>query len=113
MKLRASAIDATSFQYEFFLARMTQSADNISYPGELSSGHPHLFGTQLSIEPFPGWSLGVNRLLQYGGGSGLPDSASFLLRDFFKPSGLAQTQGKQQASYVSRFGVRLTNNLSF
>jgi glucose/arabinose dehydrogenase len=45
-------------------------------------------------------------LLQYGGGGGLPDSASFLLRDFFKPSGLSQTQGKQQASYISRFGVR-------
>ncbi len=30
---------------------------------------------QLSIEPFPGWSLGINRLLEFGGGSGLPDSA--------------------------------------
>ncbi len=58
---------------------------------------------QLSLEPFPGWSVGVNRLLEYGGGSGLPDSANFLLHDFFKPSGLSQTQGNQQASYVSRF----------
>jgi hypothetical protein len=89
------------FQYEFFLARMSRAP--ILYNGQESSGNPHLFGTQLSIEPFPGWSLGVNRLLQYGGGSGLPDSASFLLRDFFKPSGLSQLQGKQQASYVTRF----------
>ena len=29
--------------------------------------------------------------------------AVFWLRDFFKPSGLSQTQGNQQASYVSRF----------
>jgi hypothetical protein len=58
---------------------------------------------QLSIEPFPGWSLGFNRNLEYGGGSGLPSSSRFLLRDFFKPSGLSQTQGNQQASYVSRF----------
>jgi Capsule assembly protein Wzi len=100
------------FQYEFFLARMSQTGgnsgnsltgDNILYNGIASRGNPHLFGTQLSIEPLPGWSLGVNRLLQYGGGSGLPDSARFLLRDFFKPSGLSQTQGNQQASYVSRF----------
>jgi hypothetical protein len=97
------------FQYEFFLARMAQarqpgqSGDNISYNGRGSVGNPLIFGTQLSIEPFPGWSLGLNRLLQYGGGSGLPDSAKFLLRDFFKPSGLSQTQGNQQASYVSRF----------
>jgi hypothetical protein len=100
------------FQYEFYLARMSQTGsnsgdslpgDNILYEDKASRGNPYLFVTQLSIEPFPGWSLGVNRLLQYGGGSNLPDSASFLLRDFFKPSGLSQTQGNQQASYVSRF----------
>jgi hypothetical protein len=97
------------FQYEFFLAQMEQKGkpgqvgNNILYNGHGSVGNPRLFGTQLSIEPFPGWSLGFNRLLQYGGGSGLPSSARFLARDFFKPSGLSQTQGNQQASYVSRF----------
>jgi hypothetical protein len=91
------------FQYELFLTRLSQSDNNILYNGVLSSGSPRLFGVQLSIEPFSGWSLGVNRLLEYGGGSGLPDSAHFLLRDFFKSSGLSQTQGNQQASYISRF----------
>jgi hypothetical protein len=97
------------FQYEFFLERMSQTdkdsppGNNILFNGIASRGNPRLFGTQLSIEPFPGWSLGVSRLLQYGGGSGLPESASFLLRDFYKPSGLSQTQGNQQASYISRF----------
>jgi Capsule assembly protein Wzi len=97
------------FQYEFFLAQMEQAGkpgqvgDNILYNGHGSVGNPRLFGTQLSIEPFPGWSFGFNRLLQYGGGSGLPSSASFLARDFFVPSGLSQTQGNQQASFVSRF----------
>jgi hypothetical protein len=91
------------FQYEFFLTRLSQSDNNILYNGVLSSGSPRLFGVQLSIEPFSGWSLGANRLLEYGGGSGLPDSAHFLLRDFFKSSGLSQTQGNQQASYISRF----------
>jgi hypothetical protein len=90
------------FQYELFAARMSHS-DRILYQGVESSGYPRLFGAQFSIEPFSGWSLGVNRLLQYGGGAGLPDNVQFLLRDFFKPSGLAQTQGNQQASYVSRF----------
>jgi hypothetical protein len=92
------------FQYEFFLEKMQQTGgdsvpgNNILYDDVASHGTPHLFGAQFSIEPFPGWSFGVNRLLQYGGGSGLPDSGSFLLRDFFKPSGLSQTQGNQQAS---------------
>jgi hypothetical protein len=97
------------FQYEFALLKMDQTGsgnppgDNINYLGVLSRGNPNIFTAQFSIEPFPGWSLGVNRLLQYGGGSGLPDSASFLLRDFFEPAGQSQTQGNQQASYVSRF----------
>jgi hypothetical protein len=99
-------------QYEFFMAKMSQTGshsgdslpgDNILYDGVASRGNPRLFATQWSIEPFPGWSIGFNRLLQYGGAPDLPDSATFLLRDFFKPSGLSQTQGNQQASYVSRF----------
>lgn len=89
------------FQYEFFLAQMSRAP--ILYNGVRATGNPRLFGMQLSIEPFPGWSLGVNRLLQYGGGAGLPGSASTLVRNFFSPSGTAQTQGNQQASYVSRF----------
>lgn len=93
------------FQYEFFLARMS-SSDRILGQGqgttEEGRGNPKLFGAQFSVEPFSGWSLGVNRQLQYGG-AGLPDSASFLARDFFKPGGASQTQGNQEASYVSRF----------
>ena len=89
------------FQYEAFLTELSNAP--ILYNGVLAHGNPRLFGVQLSIEPFPGWSLGVNRLLEYGGGAGLPGSAGFLVRDFFKPSGLSQTQGNQQASYVSRF----------
>ena len=100
------------FQYELFLGQLQQTSSNsgnslpgynIDYNGVLSRGNPRLFGTQLSIEPFPGWSLGVNRLVEYGGGSGLPDSASFLAHGFFNPSGKFQTQANQQASYVSRF----------
>jgi hypothetical protein len=88
------------FQYEFFWAKM--SSNHILYNGVQAFGDPNLFGVQFSIEPFPGWSVGVNRMLQYGGGDGLPSTAHFLLTDFFKPSGQSQTQGNQQASYVSR-----------
>jgi hypothetical protein len=100
------------FQYELMVGRLTQTGSNVGeslpgnnivYEGVSSRGNPNLLSMQLSIEPFSGWSLGINRNLEYGGGSGLPNSASFLLRDFFKPSGLSQTQGNQQASYVSRF----------
>jgi Capsule assembly protein Wzi len=92
------------FQYELFWGLMSES-DHILGGGqgttEQSRGTPKLFGMQLSIEPFSGWSLGANRTLQYGGG-GLPDSLHFLLKDFFRPAGESQTQGNQQASYISR-----------
>jgi hypothetical protein len=98
-------LSGLGFQYELFLARMS-SSDHILGGGQGTSiekrGTPKLFGAQFSIEPFSGWSLGVNRQLQYGG-AGLPDSASFLARDFFKPGGQSQTQGNQEASYISRF----------
>ncbi len=92
------------FQYEMFWAVMS-SSDNILGGGqgttEVSRGNPKLFGLQLSIEPFSGWSLGANRTLQYGGG-GLPSDLQFLLKDFFRPAGESQTMGNQQASYISR-----------
>ena len=90
------------FQYELFWTRLSTS-DHILYLGHESSGKPDLLGVQLSIEPFSGWSFGVNRNLQYGGGKGMPDSFNFLVKDFFKPSGAVQVEGNQQASYVSRF----------
>jgi hypothetical protein len=93
------------FQYELFWAQMARS-DHILGGGQgttvQSSGNPKLFGAQFSIEPFSGWSIGVNRQLQYGGG-GLPDSFHTLARNFFVPGGQSQTQGNQEASYVSRF----------
>lgn len=93
------------FQYEFFLAQMSRS-DHILGGGQgttrQSSGNPKLFGAAFSVEPFSGWSLGVNRQLQYGGG-GLPDSPATLARNFFVPGGKAQTEGNQEASYVTRF----------
>jgi len=93
------------FQYELFWAQMARS-DHILGGGQgttvQSSGNPKLFGAQFSIEPFSGWSIGVNRQLQYGGG-GLPDSFHTLARNFFVPGGQSQTQGNQEASYISRF----------
>jgi hypothetical protein len=91
------------FQYEFFLSRL--SSQQIIYNRNSAVGKPNLFGAQFSIEPFSGWSLGVNRLLEYGGGAGLPSSFHFLARDFLEPSGTSQNQGNQQASYISRFIV--------
>jgi hypothetical protein len=89
------------FQYEILWTRI--SPNRILNNGVQALGNPNYFGTQFSIEPWSGWSIGFNRVLEYGGGNALPSDFRFLMRDFFKPSGLSQEQGNQEASYVSRF----------
>jgi hypothetical protein len=70
--------------YEFFEARMSRS-DHILYQGKLVSGSPRLGGIQLTMEPAVGWSLGLNRLVQFGGGP-RPSGFSELVQAFVNPS---------------------------
>jgi Capsule assembly protein Wzi len=94
-------LTSLGLQYEIIWTRL--STNLIDYNDMVVPGKPNLFGVQLSVEPMSGWSIGANRLLEYGGGNGLPSDFRFLLRDFFRPSGQSQLQGNQQASYISRF----------
>jgi hypothetical protein len=89
--------------YEAFVARMAKS-DNIVFQKGFTSGHPRIAGISLSMEPASGWALGVNRILQYGGGA-RPGSLHDLMRAFFNPSGADNNVqfGNQQASITSRF----------
>ena len=98
------------FQYEAFLASMSNS-DKIEFGGNPVSGRPRLAGVHFSMEPASGWSLGVNRLLQYGGGP-RPGSFKDLLRAFFNPArydnvnpnlSIDQQFGNQVASITSAF----------
>jgi len=96
------------FRYEVFLAEMSDSA-NIAYQGGLISGNPRLAGVHLSIQPIRGWSIGVNRILQYGGGD-RPDSLRDLLDAFVNPAdydnaapGSDEEFGNQAASFTSTF----------
>ena len=103
-----------NIHYEAFVAQMS-SSDHIAFQGGLISGRPLLAGVHLSIEPFPGWSFGVNRLLQFGGGE-RPHSITDLFNAFAKPStDNASTGsdpnaefGNQAASFTSRFLVPAT-----
>jgi len=98
-------------QYELFFARMSNS-NHIEFNGHLTSGHPELAGLHLAIEPVNGWSLGLNRLLQFGGGGRGDPSISEIFKGFFEPghfdnvnSKLTTDQelGNQVASVTSRF----------
>jgi hypothetical protein len=95
-------------RYEAFVARMSESS-NIAFGTGTTAGHPQLAGLHLSIEPFPGWSLGVGRVMQYGGGE-REDSFGELLDAFFDPAGNDNTGtpedfGNQVASFTSQFVV--------
>ena len=92
--------------YEAFIAEMSESA-NIIHEGVPTSGHPRLAGLHLSIEPVSGWSIGVNRIMQYGGG-GRPDGLDDLLKAFFDPASdndVNSDFGNQVASLSTRYLV--------
>ena len=107
-------ISPLGIKYEFFDARMSKQP--IAFEQSDSSfkyleGNPLLFGARIAIEPVSGWSLAVNRLLQYGG-AGRPEGPKSLFDGFFNPSkfdnaGSGSTFnsqfGNQQASITSSF----------
>jgi Capsule assembly protein Wzi len=99
-------ISRWGLRYEAFLAEMSDSS-NIAFQGGLTSGNPQLFGLHVSIQPLPGWSLGVSRIMQYGGGD-REESLGEAIDAFFNPSDTDNTGtdadfGNQIASFTSRF----------
>jgi Capsule assembly protein Wzi len=97
-------------QYEIFLARLSKS-DRIELTnGTLTSGYPKFAGLHLSMQPTSGWSLGVSRIVVFGGGAAGGQSFTNILQAFFNPSkaqstgfGTEDVIGKQEASVTSRF----------
>jgi hypothetical protein len=95
-------------RYEAFIGRLSESS-NIGFDGRTTAGNPRLAGLHLSVEPLPGWSLGVSRIMQFGGGE-REDSLGDLVDAFFNPSdadntGTDQEFGNQVASFTSQFIV--------
>jgi hypothetical protein len=92
--------------YELFAARMSNS-DRIVVGNGLASGHPTLGGFHLDAEPASGWSIGVSRLYQYGGGAAGGNGLSRLFTGLFSPNAGRQTSvanqqvGNQEASLTS------------
>lgn len=104
-------ITRLGIRYEVFAAEMSES-DLIAFEGGLTSGNPRIAGLHLSIEPAIGWSLGVNRIMQYGGGERGNGSFKDVVKAFFAPSRYDNVDedlpfdeqfGNQVASITSRF----------
>jgi len=97
------------FRYQVFGAEMSTS-DSIAFDGGFTSGNPRLAGLHLSIEPVAGWSLGVNRLMQFGGGersSSFGDFFDALFRpSTFDNTGTDEDFGNQLSSITSRLLIQ-------
>ncbi|EKE77465.1 capsule assembly Wzi family protein [Gallaecimonas xiamenensis] len=100
-----------NLRYEFFLGELSYS-DRIAYQGGYTAGKPKLAGFHLSMEPLEGWSLGFNRIMQFGGGARGGDSLSDMFKAFFDPTsndnvgqGVDQDGefGNQAASFTTQF----------
>lgn len=97
-------------RYEAFVAEMSES-DRIAWHGGFTRGKPRLTGLHLSAEPVPGWSIGLNRLMQFGGGARGRTSLRDVFDAFFKPasydnvdaSEIDRQFGNQLASISTRF----------
>ncbi len=101
-------ISRVGLHYEFFMGEMSESS-NIAFQDGFTSGNPRIAGVHLSIEPFPGWSVGVSRVLQYGGGE-RNEAYGDLIDALFNPSDHDNTTngndtefGNQVAALTSRF----------
>lgn len=99
-----------NFNYEVFVGEMSTS-NRIRYQGGYTSGKPILTGMHFGISPVKGFHLGVNRLLQSGGGRGKQTFSDLLLAVFDPYSGdntndeleFDEQYGNQVASFVSSF----------
>ena len=109
-----------NFNYELFLAQMDRQP--VRYQGQYSDRKkPFLAGFHFSFEPIDGWTLGLNRTMQFGGGE-RTTSFSDVVKAFFDPSGLDNTSdelnqdeeaGNQLASLTSKVNFDTSIPFSF
>ncbi len=96
-------------QYQVFVARMSEQNHIELTNGTFTHGYPKMGGIMVGIQPVSGWSLGLQRVMVWGGGAAGGESLSNIMQAFINPS-KAQTTGfntgtrvvaKQEASITS------------
>ncbi len=97
-------------RYELFMGQMSYSNRIESDAGGYTAGHPRLFGFHIDVEPAPGWTLGLSRMMQYGGGD-RPSGFRDVVKAFFNPATYdnvdptsgAQEFGNEQVAFSSEY----------
>lgn len=90
-----------NIRYDFFYMKMkTDPAidSGVTYT-EFSTGKPNLAGFHFSFSPFKGFTLGANRVLQFGGGD-----RSVSLKDFSKAFFLPGSNDNVNFEEVQKYG---------
>lgn len=74
------------FSYEFFWLQMSESdlIESATDSRQRVSGKPQLVGAHFGFEPFSGFSIAFNRIMQFGGGN-RPDSPGDVFDAFLNP----------------------------
>ncbi|MHB1540896.1 MAG: capsule assembly Wzi family protein [Steroidobacteraceae bacterium] len=98
-------------QYQVFVARMSEQRHIELTNGTFTQGYPKMGGIMVGIQPVSGWSLGVQRVMIWGGGAAGGESLTNIMQAFINPA-KAQSTGfnagthvvaKQEASVTSDF----------
>jgi hypothetical protein len=103
-------ISSLGLTYEVYLARMSK-VSHITYKDRFTTGNPRLAGLHLQMQPASGYSIGISRQMQFGGGERGQDGFNDIIDALFNPSrydnftdssGYDREFGNQQASMTSR-----------
>ncbi len=98
--------------YEFFGGELSHS-DRIRWEDGYTSGTPGIVGMQIALEPVPGFALGVNRVMQFGGGARGGNSLKDFLKAFFDPVGADNRQSVSQEEEFGNQVAGLFSTMSF
>ncbi|WP_240701841.1 capsule assembly Wzi family protein [Pseudoalteromonas rubra] len=103
-----------NFDFELFYSELEHVEKGIVYQEKLHDGTPKLAGTYISFEPLDNWKIGINRMMQFGGG---PREVDFedVVKAYFDPAGndnrgvtgsMDNELGDQWATITSTFTTR-------
>ena len=94
---------------ELFYTRLDKVKNGIRYLDQWYDGSPHLIGTHLSISPTESWTLGFNRMLQFGGGP-REVSTGDIVNAFFDPA--ANDNASTPEERAKEFGDQMASATS-
>lgn len=92
--------------FELFYTRLDKVKNGVKYLDQWYDGSPHLIGTHLSLSPAESWTLGFNRILQFGGGP-REVSAGDIVNAFFDPA--ANDNSYSSEERATEFGDQMAS----